>query len=242
MQTLELAKWVRTKSALCITCLWKFWFSDGITEGWFTACLTTVSCLYQLGLFFSCDYMQLLERKRKKRFLQDHFSVFTPSVLGKLLFSKCSSVSRQPSAPWGDSVALTPAVCMDVHSSHCTSWTKQNLCGIQLWPYQSWTALSRYFSIDWLNRGECYRILSPQWFLFLLALSLRVEFCCASRDISLAAHPSWRRISIFLRKRIPTSTWPSNLHAGSGLSCLLRGERLHAAYGDGNNDWDPKCQ
>lgn len=82
----------RLNSALCITCLWKFWFSNGITEGWFTASLTIVSSLYQLGLFFSCDYTQLLESKRKERFLKDHFSVFTLTVLGKSLFSKCSTV------------------------------------------------------------------------------------------------------------------------------------------------------
>lgn len=55
-------------------------------------------------------------------------------------------------------------------------------------------------------------------FFLLLALFLRVEVCCASGHMSLAEPPSWSPISIVLGKRIPTSAWPSNLHAGSGLS------------------------
>ena len=73
-------------------------------------------------------------------------------------------------------------------------------------------------SIDYREANATVSYLHSDEFFLLLAFFLRVEVCCASGHISLAEHPSWSRISKVLEKRIPTFTWPSNLHAGSGLN------------------------
>lgn len=92
-------------------------------------------------------------------------------------------------------------------------------------------------SIDYREASATESYLHSDEFFLLLALFLRVKVCCASGHISLAEHPSWSQILIVLKKRIPTSAWPSILHAESGLnSPVLRGEKLHAACRDGNND------
>lgn len=92
-------------------------------------------------------------------------------------------------------------------------------------------------SIDYREASATVSCLHSDEVFFPLAPFLRVEVCCASGHISLAEHPSWRWICRFGEKApyLSMAQQPA-CRVWTQLTCMLRGERLHAARGDGNNE------